>query len=450
MKKVITYGSFDLLHEGHVNILKGAKALGDYLIVGITTEQYDISRGKLNITETLVQRIDNVRNTGLADEIIVEDHEGQKISDIQTHGVDVFAIGTDWLGAFDYLRQYCEVVYLERTRDISSTSLRNKRNGIIRLGVVGSGSIVRRFIPESKSVSGIIVNGVYNPRRSSAGQFAKDFELGFYSDNYDEFLEKVDAVYVASPHETHYEYAKRAIMAERHVLCEKPMVLVESQARELFSLAKKYKVTLMEAVKTAYFQGFMNLIAIAKGGRIGEIRDVEAAFTRILPPGQGAREFTPGTGGSFTELGTYPLLPIIKLLGANYKALNFASFNDNNGLDTYTKAYFTYENAVATAKTGIGVKSEGQLLISGTQGYILVASPWWLTKSFEVCFENPGDNEHFSAQFTGYGLRYEIADFVRCVTDGRYVSHKFTPADSIAMAGVVERFLAERKENYKH
>ena len=83
MKKVITYGSFDLFHEGHYNLLKRAKALGDYLIVGVTTEQYDESRGKLNIVDSLDKRIENVRQTGFADEIIVEDHPGQKVEDVQ-------------------------------------------------------------------------------------------------------------------------------------------------------------------------------------------------------------------------------------------------------------------------------------------------------------------------------------------------------------------------------
>ena len=104
MKKVITYGSFDLFHEGHYNILKRAKALGDYLIVGVTTEQYDESRGKLNIIDSLDERIDNVRKTGFADQIIVEDHVGQKVEDVQKYHVDVFAIGSDWLNQFENLR----------------------------------------------------------------------------------------------------------------------------------------------------------------------------------------------------------------------------------------------------------------------------------------------------------------------------------------------------------
>lgn len=444
MKKIITYGSFDLFHEGHYNLLKRAKALGDMLIVGVTTEQYDVSRGKMNVVDSLMRRIDNVRKTGFADEIIVEDHEGQKIEDIQKYGVDVFTVGSDWRGKFDYLKQYCDVVYLERTKDISSTELRQARSGMVRIGIVGAGRIAGRFMNEIMFVSGAEQAGVYNHRLEGAKRFAETYELGFYTDNYQEFLERVDAVYIATPHETHYDYAKRAIEAGKHVLCEKPMVLSEVHARELFELASMYNVVLMEAVKTAYAPGFVNLLAIARGGRIGEIRDVEAAFTKLVPNAPGTREYTPVTGGSFTELASYSLLPIIKLLGHDYKDIRFDSIKDEDGCDIYAKAHLSYDNAIATAKTGLGVKSEGQLLVSGTRGYILVKSPWWLLKSFEVCYENPEDNETFSAAFPGAGLRFEIADFIKHIGEPERNNYKLTRDDSIAMAGIMERFLKNR------
>ena len=85
MTRIITYGTFDLLHTGHLNLLKRAKELGDFLIVGVTSEEYDVSRGKLNVAQTLAERIQNVSNTGLADQIIVEQIPGQKIDDIQLH-----------------------------------------------------------------------------------------------------------------------------------------------------------------------------------------------------------------------------------------------------------------------------------------------------------------------------------------------------------------------------
>ena len=136
MKKVITYGTFDLLHYGHQRLLERAKQLGDYLVVGITSDDYDKTRGKINVQQSLSERIAAVRKTGLADKIIVEEYEGQKIDDIKKYGIDIFTVGSDWVGKFDYLNAYCKVIYLDRTKGISSSELRQKdRNftmGIVR------------------------------------------------------------------------------------------------------------------------------------------------------------------------------------------------------------------------------------------------------------------------------------------------------------------------------
>src|SRR5690554_2321754 len=208
MKKVITYGTFDLFHEGHFKLLERAKRLGDYLVVGVTTENYDDSRGKLNVQEGLMKRIENVKNSGLADEIIIEEYEGQKINDIQKNKIDIFAIGSDWIGKFDYLKEYCEVVYLERTKGVSSTQLRAENNGILKLGLIGYGRIANRFIIESKYVSGVNLEGVYGHNAESLKKFADKHELAFYETDQDKFFDKVDAVYIASPHLTHYNYIK--------------------------------------------------------------------------------------------------------------------------------------------------------------------------------------------------------------------------------------------------
>ena len=161
MIKVITYGTFDLFHEGHYNILKRAKENGDYLIVGVTSENYDKMRGKLNVKQSLFERIENVKRSGFADEIIVEEYMGQKIEDIKKYHIDRFIIGSDWRGKFDYLNEFCEVIYLERTKGVSSTQLRNKERGIIKLGCVGAGRIATRMCLESRYVSGINFDYVY-------------------------------------------------------------------------------------------------------------------------------------------------------------------------------------------------------------------------------------------------------------------------------------------------
>lgn len=442
MIKVITYGSFDLFHEGHYNLLKRAKELGDYLIVGITTEQYDEARGKMNVVDSLITRIDNVRATGFVDEIVIEDHVGQKLEDIQRYGIDIFTVGSDWVGKFDYLEKYCKVVYLERTKDVSSTLRRDEKHGIIKIGIVGSGRIAKRFPSEVKFVSGIQVYGVYNPHIDSAKNFAEEHQLAFYSGNYEEFLDKVDAVYVASPHETHYEYAKKALSVGKHVLCEKPMVFSKEKAEELFDIAKKNKCILMEAIKTAYCPGFNQLLTVAQSGAIGKIVDVEAAFTRITEPG--LRELTDiNYGGSFTEFGSYTVLPIIKLLGTNFKEVRFDSIKAENGIDAYTKAYFKYDNAMGLSKTGVLAKSEGQLIVAGTDGYILAKAPWWLTQTFEVHHEDASQVETYSSKFLGAGIRYEVSDFVKAINNGenRKENYKLTSEESVTMSYIYEKFM---------
>ncbi len=437
MKKVITYGSFDLFHEGHYQLLKRARELGDYLIVGVTTEHYDEYRGKLNVMDSLMERIDNVKKTGFADEIIIEDHIGQKLEDVQKYQVDVFTVGSDWTGTFDWLKDYCEVVYLERTKNVSSTMLRAKKYKILNLGVIGTGRIARRFYPETKYVSGINVKGVYNPHLQSASDYKETFGLEFGTDRIEEFWEQIDAVYIASPHETHVPYMQQALRRGKHVLCEKPMALSEQEAKDLYALAAKKGCVLMEAVKTAYCPGFQQLLGIARIGVIGAVRDVEAAFTKLEPAG--SRELTDlAFGGSFLELASYPLLAIIKLLGTDYEDLRFEAIRGENGIDLYAKAHFRYKNSLATAKTGLGVKSEGELLISGTKGYIYVPAPWWKTQEIEVRFENPEQNEKFFYKFLGEGLRYEISDFVAAVNGNEKKEHKLRAEESVAMARVME------------
>lgn len=414
MKRVITYGTFDLLHEGHINLLRRAKVLGDCLIVGVTSENYDRYRGKLNVKQSLAERVENIRATGLADQIVIEEYEGQKIDDIVKMRIDVFAIGSDWIGRFDYLKEYCEVVYLERTKGISSTDLRNQQHPLIRFGIVGSGYIANRFIVETKFVSGVTVDGVYNPYCELAQSFCQKNELSFFSDDYQQFLEQVNAVYVASPYTTHYSYVKEALLAKKHVLCETPMAMTKEAACELFALAEERDVILMEGIKTAYCPGFQRLVSCAKSGRIGQIISVDTTVTRLAPE-KLCESAVGDRGGSMTELAAYPLLAILKLLGYSFQDIHFTTYSQE--VDLFSRIDFWYQGAVATAKVGLGVRGEESLVISGTRGHIYVPAPWWKTEYFELRYESPEDVEKHFYKFLGDGLRYEIVEFLDWISE---------------------------------
>lgn len=320
--------------------------------------------------------------------------------------------------------------------------LREQNSPIHRVGIIGTGRIAERFIPEAKLVSGISTQGVYNPHKESADRFAQKWEINAYED-IDRFYEAVDLVYIASPHETHYGYMNAALAHGKHVLCEKPMVLKKEHAEEVYARAREKNLVLMEGIKTAYCPGFHKLLGIACSGMIGSIRNVEACFTKLEQPGR--RELTDRAyGGSFTELGSYVMLPILKLFGKDYEDIRFESIRNEEGLDIFTKVSMRYPAGIATATCGLGVKSEGRLLIAGTKGYIVAEAPWWKTSYFEVHYEDPGRVEKYSETFLGDGLRYEISDFLSMVNRKGERVFQLTRGESIGLAGMMERFLEGR------
>lgn len=444
MKKVITYGTYDLLHQGHINLLRRAKELGDYLIVGVTSDNFDKERGKLNVRNNVLERVEAVKATGYADEIIIEDYIGQKIDDIQKYNIDIFAIGSDWIGKFDYLNEYCKVIYLPRTEGISSTLLRNNSQKTINLGIIGTGRIAHRFIKESKNVNGVYVIACFNPDEDKAREFAQKYDIGCFYKNFVAFLSIVDCVYIASPHLSHYYYCRNSLLAGKHVLCEIPFVLKKDEALELYSLAQKRQLVLMEASKTAHLPAWTHLLVLVKSGIIGEIVDVKASLSKLLTE-TNIREFdVTKAGGSVTELSPLCLMAILKLLGTNYKDIVFYT-KKNNGVDIYTKANILYDNAVASITLGLGVKTEGNLVISGTKGYVLVPSPWWLTNYFEVRYENQNDNKKYFYSYEGEGLRYEIQEFASMIFNHRLSSYRLKVQESITIAEIIEKYLENNK-----
>lgn len=447
MTKVITYGTFDLFHEGHYSLLKRAKELGDYLIVGVTTENYDKSRGKLNVVDDLMTRIENVKKTGFADEVIIEETIGQKVSDVKKYKVDIFTVGSDWIGRFDYMAEYCKVVYLERTKNVSSTLLRNQNFQIKRIGIIGTGRIAKRFLSEVVAVSGVSTQGVYNPHLESAEKFATEHGINNF-ESLDGMYANSEIIYVASPHETHYAYVKDALLHDKHVICEKPFVMKKTQAEELYRIAKERNKIIFEGIKTAYCPGFTKLIDAACSGLIGNIRYVDACFTKL--ENKENRELKDTIyGGSFMELGSYCLLPIVKLFGCEYEDIDFDSIYGANSIDIFTKASLKYKKGLATVTCGLGVKSEGRLLIAGTQGYIIAEAPWWKTTYFEVHFEDPTKVEKYSERFLGDGLRYEISDLLNQINGNEKSEFKLTKQESITMAGIMEEFLNHEKRDVK-
>ena len=323
----------------------------------------------------------------------------------------------------------------------------------MRIGIIGTGRIAARFADTALTgIESTYISCVYNPREESALRFIQQHNIQACTADWDEFVDNIDAAYVASPHETHYEYSRKLLLSGKHVLCEKPATLKKEQVRELIDIAQNNQLVYMEALKTAYCPGYKALIQIAESGRIGRIVEVEAAFSRLTP--LNTREYKDDDcNGSFLEFGSYTLLPVLTLLGCEYDDVTFRTVRAQNGVDAYTKAFIEYKDEyidkTAIVKTGLGAKTEGQLVVTGTNGYILAKSPWWLTKEFEVRYENPGKIERYRFGYEGTGLCYEVREFVHRIKNNDKKTVDISDNISIAMAGVMERFTDWNTPIYK-
>lgn len=323
----------------------------------------------------------------------------------------------------------------------------------MRIGIIGTGRIAARFADTALTgIESTYISCVYNPREESAVRFIQQHNIQACTADWDEFVDNIDAAYVASPHETHYEYSRKLLLSGKHVLCEKPAALKKEHVRELIDIAQNNQLVYMEALKTAYCPGYKALIKIAESGRIGRIVEVEAAFSRLTP--LNTREYKDDDcNGSFLEFGSYTLLPVLTLLGCEYDDVTFRTVRAQNGVDVYTKAFIEYKDEyidkTAIVKTGLGAKTEGQLVVTGTNGYILAKSPWWLTKEFEVRYENPGKIERYRFGYEGTGLCYEVREFVHRIKNKDKKTVDISDNISIAMAGVMERFTDWNTPIYK-
>lgn len=428
MTKVITYGTYDLLHYGHIRLLERAKRLGDYLIVGVTSEDFDKSRGKINVQQSLMERIEAVKATGLADEIIVEEYEGQKIDDICRNEVDIFAIGSDWVGKFDYLKQYCNVVYLERTEGVSSSQIRS--NNQIKLGLLGDSVFLNKIIRECSLVNGIKVTSLCTKNTENI-----IFNTASITNIYQDMLKNVDAVYIHSTPEAHFTEIKTALQMKKHVICESPISITLKDTEYLFRLAHESDCILQEAIKTAYSTAYCRMLLLIRSGKIGKVVSVDATCTSL-------NKDTSSEGwNSISSWGPAAMLPVLQIMGTdflNHEIISMYS-EKSSAQELMTNIRFTYKNGIASIKVGKGIKSEGELVISGTKGYIYVPAPWWKTDYFEIRNENAEQTKKYFYQLEGEGIRNEFVSFIQSIRAKNGLQY-IDKTVSLAISKIMEDF----------
>lgn len=431
MKKVITYGTFDLFHQGHYNILKRAKALGDYLIVGVTGESYDMERGKLSVRDSLVTRIENVKKTGFADKIIIEEYLGQKIHDVIEYDIDILVVGSDWKGKFDHLRKYCEVVYLERTKDISSTLLREQNGTIYRMGIATDSVRDNDAVEESKYVSGIHAESVFCEERKIAQEFCNKFELDKYEDNFERFLEGIEILYVKTEREKRYPLIKKALMAGKHVISDPAITLESEKLKELFEIARENSVILLENMPTLYLQAFNQLLWNARGNLIGDLVSVKCGINK-------AALIAEETADLYDCI-ALPVCVLTKMLGMQYD-IKIKVVKDEEGKEIYALLMNDGQmlNTSFVFEVGLGVTVNSGMVILGTDGSIEVPGDWWKTGYFKMKSTADNNFKRYSSNFEGNGFRYIIQSLLSMIEDERIWTTRVLPEEQLKVADVLK------------
>ncbi len=412
MKRIITYGTFDLFHQGHYNILKRAKEEGDYLIVGVTADNYDMERGKISVQDSLAKRIENVRATGFADKIIVEEYLGQKISDIIKYNVDMLVVGSDWRGKFDHLKKYCEVKYLERTKNISSTKLREENYHIYDFGIVTDDLNDKDVIIESKHVSGFHAKCVFSCDPKIAKEFCTKYELDNGYSDYSLFLSNVDIVYICTPLREREQYIRDAIIAGKHVICTPPFTSDINKEKELFELARENKVLLVNGITTEYLSAFEQLLWMVRGNVIGDIISIKCSMS--------SKKFGAGDKVDFYDMLYYPVFVIIKCLGYSCFKLHSKIVKNDRDEPLYAFLTFDYDNSVASIEVGCDLSISDGMMIIGTEGSISVPDDWWQVSYFKLKSFHDDRYKRYSSNFDGNGFRYILQSVLRMIRHDKY------------------------------
>ena len=430
MKKVITYGTFDLFHRGHYNILKRAKELGDYLIVGVTGESFDIERGKIGVRDSLPERIENVRKTGFADEIIIEEFQGQKIQDVQKYDVDILVVGSDWRGKFDYLKAYCEVVYLERTKDISSTKIRLNEQ-YIHIGLMLDSMFDNDFVLESKYVSGVHVDISFSENEKIAEKVCQKNELGGFCTHLKPFFDGIDAVYIHENQANMVRHAKAALVAGKHVLCSFPISPHVQSVKELIELAKQKHVIFMPCIRMAYIQALNQMFWMIESGVIGDIIGMHCCITN---------EFEPSL--NIKRAGVYALYVYYRLF-KNKEAEMVKLQRALGKRGRYFRLFSKMDDAVADVEIGREIALPSSLTILGDKGCIKVPDDWWNTGYFEVIDYSSKAKKRYSYNYEGTGMRYVLRELLIMLREHRLEPLRFTYEECIELNRLYQTVFGE-------
>jgi choline-phosphate cytidylyltransferase len=438
-RRVITYGTFDLLHSAHIDQLERARALGTYLIVAVLTDVFDAGRGKRFLAQDVVARCEAVRASGLADLVVLEEID-DKINNVLKYDIDVVAVFDSWEGPAAYtenLKRYCEVVYIpELEGAVSSTQLR----GTVHLGAWGDAEQVRKLREGTAVTPGVKIVALSEEHLDNN----VDDTVISYHGSMNELLGHVDAVYIASALDQRAGNVRQALHERRHVLCQGPIACSENELESLFELAADRNVVLIESLPSAFTPAVERMTAVAQNGKIGRVRSVDI---NLNVPFEAFPKNHPGR--LCIEQLSEALLPLVRILhGREFVSVACQRLDSGNEGDPghLSRVTILYEEATATITIGHGMLVPETLTVLGSEGYLTMPDPWRTASSFhlqfrDVNFEEASDTQDFQFATRRGGYRFDLADLASVVRLGRPQSHLVTRTNSIQMAAIIEKTL---------
>ena len=308
-------------------------------------------------------------------------------------------------------------------------------------GIVGTGRIAEKFASTIRAMKGEgeIIAGVASREIGKARAFGEKYGIPLSFSPYSEIFngDSVDAVYIATPNNLHYSEVKDALEKGKHVLCEKPITLIPSQAEELYGIAKEKNLLLLEAYWVAFLPGTKLLRNVIEDGRIGEIKSISLQYGFFSEGARRERKLLSHLGGgALLDIGIYNLA-IPHMLGLRNPSIRSTSFKVNEfGTDSWNKTILSYGGVEVSTINAIGEEIPRECVIEGTEGRIRIPDFQFLTA---FTLERDGKREEFTSPIEINGFEYEVREVRECVSKGLSASPTFTPSDSLAISNLIYR-----------
>lgn len=286
----------------------------------------------------------------------------------------------------------------------------------IRIGVIGPGAICHRFIKGAQMVTSCEVYAVAGRNKERAEKVALQYKIPYHGLIDDLIMdEHIDAVYVSTPNDTHYEIVKKCLMHGKHVLCEKPMFTTIEELDELYQLAYSKNLVLMEAMKALFLPLTQKVKQVMESGKIGDIlyMDGKYSYKSDLEMDHWAYHYP--SGGGMRDVGVYPLGYFNYLVNSDIKEIISMSRKAETGVDAFTQALVRYENGVISSNVGgLDLQTENKAMIYGTKGTIEIVNFW---KASEAIVTVDGLKRVMKAEMIS-DFKYETEHFVNCILNG--------------------------------